>query len=86
MASPEDRVPQNVPGPFFVDAACIDCDTCRCIGPDHFARDEEEGYSYVCAQPTNEEEVDLMEEAMDCCPVDAIGCDGDAAEADEAVP
>jgi len=24
-----DRIPQNVPGDFFVDASCIACDTCR---------------------------------------------------------
>ena len=28
-----DRVPQNVPGDFFVDASCIACDTCRRIAP-----------------------------------------------------
>jgi hypothetical protein len=27
-----DRVPQNVPGDFFVDASCIACDTCDLQG------------------------------------------------------
>ena len=29
MANPKKRVPQNVPGDFFVDSTCIDCDACR---------------------------------------------------------
>ena len=27
MANPKKRVPENVPGEFFVDSTCIDCDT-----------------------------------------------------------
>jgi hypothetical protein len=33
MANPKKRVPENVSGDFFVDTTCIDCDTCRQIGP-----------------------------------------------------
>ena len=33
MANPKKRVPENVPGDFFVDSTCIDCDTCRQIAP-----------------------------------------------------
>jgi ferredoxin len=29
MANPGRRVPENVPGDFFVDSTCIDCDACR---------------------------------------------------------
>ena len=29
MANPRKRVPENVPGDFFVDSTCIDCDACR---------------------------------------------------------
>src|ERR1043165_5829513 len=28
MASLQQRLPENVPGDFFVDSTCIDCDTC----------------------------------------------------------
>lgn len=73
MALLADRVPENVDGPYFVDLNCIDCDTCRCIGPDHFERSAKNGYSYVCLQPRDEDEEDILEEAMDCCPVGAIG-------------
>ena len=33
-ANPRKRVPENVPGGFFVDSTCIDCDACRQIGGD----------------------------------------------------
>ena len=29
MANPKKMVAQNVPGDFFVDTTCINCDTCR---------------------------------------------------------
>jgi ferredoxin len=62
----------NAPGPFVVVNSCIDCDTCRCIAPTLFARNPAHGCSYVCAQPETEEEEELMEEALECCPVGAI--------------
>jgi hypothetical protein len=34
------------------------------------------GYSYVYKQPENEEELELCVEAMEGCPVEAIGDDG----------
>ena len=37
MANPKKRLPENVPGDFFVDSTCIDCDTCRQIAPQVFA-------------------------------------------------
>lgn len=67
------RLPENVEGPYFVDSSCIDCDTCRCIGPDFFSRSDEGGYSYVSMQPKNEDDDEIVEEAMDCCPAGAIG-------------
>jgi 4Fe-4S single cluster protein len=33
MANPKKRVPENVPGDFFMDSTCIDCDACRQIAP-----------------------------------------------------
>ena len=77
MADKEDKLPENVVGPFYVDEQCIDCDACRNEAPSHFARDEEKGYSYVYKQPTTQEEIEACEEAMEACPVEAIGNDGD---------
>jgi hypothetical protein len=43
MANPKKRVPENVPGDFFVDSTCIDCDTCRQIAPQVFCMDRAHG-------------------------------------------
>ncbi len=78
MADKDAKLPENVSGKFYVDDQCIDCDACRATAPDNFARDEEKGYSYVSKQPENEEEVNLCQEALEGCPVEAIGDDGEA--------
>lgn len=76
MADPNDRLAENVPGTFYVDSQCIDCDVCRDTAPDNFTRSDEQGYSYVYKQPENDDELSLCEEAMAACPVEAIGNDG----------
>lgn len=72
MADLAQRWPRNSPGRFFVDRECIDCDLCRTIAPDNFARSEE-GYSYVAHQPRDAaQEADCLQ-ALEDCPVEAIG-------------
>jgi ferredoxin len=51
MATPKKRVPENVPGDFFVDSTCIDCDACRQIAPAVFG--EAAATSFVKAQPVS---------------------------------
>ncbi len=77
MADLEDKNPENIGGKFYVDSQCIDCDLCRETAPANFTREEDEGYSYVFKQPTTQEETDLCIEAMEGCPVEAIGEDGE---------
>ena len=76
MADPKDRLVENVPGRYYVDVQCIDCDVCRVTAPENFQRSEEKGYSYVFRQPEAPEEDARCQEAMDSCPVEAIGSDG----------
>jgi ferredoxin len=76
MADPRDKVPESVPGRFYVDTQCIDCDVCRVTAPANFQRADEKGYSFVSRQPETPEEEAQCQEAMDCCPVEAIGQDG----------
>jgi ferredoxin len=73
MAELQDILPDNVPGKFFVDSQCIDCDVCRDTAPSNFTRNDENGYSFVYKQPENLAEVELCEEALNACPVEAIG-------------
>lgn len=77
MADINDKWPENVVGKFYVDEQCIDCDLCRETAPDFFTRNEDGGYSFVFKQPTTQEEIDQCMEALEGCPVEAIGDDGE---------
>jgi len=77
MADIAQKVPENVVGRFYVDATCIDCDLCRETAPANFVREDDEGYSYVKAQPTTPAEEAACLAAMEECPVEAIGIDGE---------
>ena len=76
MANRTRKTPTNVPGSFYVDETCIDCDICRETAPATFRRDDENGLSYVWQQPANDEERALAEEALQSCPTETIGNDG----------
>lgn len=65
------------PRQIYVDSSCIDCDLCRETAPENFGRDDDEGVSYVKKQPDNDEELSACEEALEGCPVEAIGDDGE---------
>jgi hypothetical protein len=49
VANPRKQVLENVPGDFFVDSTCIDCDTCGQIAPAVFG--QAATTSFVKAQP-----------------------------------
>jgi ferredoxin len=78
MAEIANKYPENVTGEFYVDDQCIDCDLCRETAPANFTRNDDGGHSYVYKQPENEAEAALCKEAMEGCPVEAIGNDGAA--------
>src|SRR6516165_2750261 len=75
MADKENRLPQNVPGSYYVDSSCIDCDRCRATAPALFKRDDDIGFSFVHRQPTTPEELTLAKEALEECPTASIGND-----------
>jgi ferredoxin len=75
MSDHTKRLPTNVPGKWYVDDSCIDCDLCRETAPTVFRRDDDSGNSFVFHQPETEEELRLAEEARAGCPVEAIGND-----------
>jgi len=65
------RLDTNVPGDFFVDSTCIDCDACRIFAPAvfHDAGDQ----SSVYHQPETEEELLAAQKALISCPTASIG-------------
>lgn len=73
MARLEDRLPHNVRGDFFVDARCIDCDTCRSLAPELFSRASDFQQSFVSRQPANATEQRRALMALVACPTSAIG-------------
>lgn len=75
MATQSLRLPESVPGPFYVTSECIDCDMCRETAPTIFRRHEEIGFSIVFHQPETEVERGQALEGLQGCPVEAIGCD-----------
>jgi ferredoxin len=77
MADPDDKLPDQAPGKYYVDSSCIDCDVCRTTAPNNFEANEDEGYSFVVKQPENDEEEAQCEEALESCPVESIGDDGE---------
>ncbi len=79
MADIANRYPENTPGKYYVDNQCIDCDLCRETAPNNFKRNDDGGYSLVYKQPETPEEEAQCKEAMEGCPVEAIGSNGDAA-------
>jgi glyoxylase-like metal-dependent hydrolase (beta-lactamase superfamily II)/ferredoxin len=71
MARESLRLAENVAGSFFVDATCIDCDTCRQLAPVTFGETGE--YSFVQLQPRGVEEERAAYRALVACPTASIG-------------
>jgi glyoxylase-like metal-dependent hydrolase (beta-lactamase superfamily II) len=71
MASVSLRLPANVPGDFFVDSTCIDCDACRQIAPSIFA--EHGDASIVHRQPETDDQTKRAMMALVACPTGSIG-------------
>lgn len=72
MARETDAIAANARGDFFVDSSCIDCDLCRQLAPEVFARDDRAGQSFVAAQPTPAG-AHRARMAVVTCPTSSIG-------------
>jgi glyoxylase-like metal-dependent hydrolase (beta-lactamase superfamily II)/ferredoxin len=84
MANPRKKLDTNVAGNFYVDATCINCDTCRQLAPKSF---EEVGeYSAVLRQPESDGQLHQAYQALLACPVGSIGTEhSDRRRLDEAM-
>ena len=85
MADLDDKWEDNVPGfsiikgkkvSFYVDKECILCSVCSDEAPENFRMSDEEDHDICFKQPESEEELEQCYEALEGCPVDAIGDDG----------
>lgn len=83
MANKQDMWPDNDLTPrmtgapvFYCDSQCIVCAVCSDAAPENFRESDEQDH-YIChKQPESGEELDRCREAMENCPVEAIGDDG----------
>lgn len=78
MADKNNKVEDNLPGKFYVDDQCIACDACVMEAPNFFSMNDDEGHAYVKKQPAVPEELQNCMEALEACPVEAIGHDGES--------
>ena len=76
MAELDNKYEDNLTGKWYVDKECIDCDLCNELAPTNFKSAETDDHSIVFKQPDNEEEEEQCNEALEACPVEAIGSDG----------
>ncbi|OED37884.1 hypothetical protein AB834_01195 [PVC group bacterium (ex Bugula neritina AB1)] len=80
MASKDYKYIENTNGSYYVDDSCIACMACTQIAPKHFIMNEDNYYAYVHCQPQNSAETISTQEALDTCPVNAIGDDGNSSK------
>lgn len=78
MPDKTQKWPENKKGKYYVDQSCIACDACVTTAPDFFSMDENGGHAFVKDQPGSPESEDQCREAMEGCPVEAIGNDGES--------
>ena len=78
MADNSQKWDDNVPGEFYVDKECILCSLCTDIALEHFKESEDGDHDFVFKQPATDEDRQQCQDALEQCPVDAIGNDGAA--------
>jgi len=77
MADKNNKLPENVPGKWYVDDTCTPCRVCLDEAPSLLKYTENESAVYFFKQPEGDEEETAAQAAMDICPTQAIGNDGD---------
>jgi ferredoxin len=78
MADNSSKVPENVPGAWYVDSTCTPCRTCLEVADAEslIKWNDDETYVFFHEQPATPEQAAIAEEMMAVCPTAAIGSDG----------
>lgn len=76
MADKNEKNEFNVPGKYYVDSQCIGCALCASTAEGLFEITDA-GCACVKKQPADDAETALCNEALESCPVQAIGDDGE---------
>ncbi len=77
MANRREKREENVSGKYYVDHTCIGSKFCADAAPSVFKMSEGGDHAYVVKQPGDATEEEQAREAMQGCPVEAIGDDGE---------
>ncbi|MCX7698085.1 MAG: ferredoxin [Candidatus Goldbacteria bacterium] len=77
MANKNAKVSENVPGKYYVDDQCIACGVCESPAPENFKMNSDGTHAYVYKQPENDVEESQVKDAMNSCPSNSIGDDGE---------
>ncbi len=82
MADPTIKLPDQVPGAWYVDDTCTPCHVCLDeAGPQSgfglLAYNADESKVLFVKQPGTPEETDSAQRALEICPTNAIGSDGE---------
>ncbi|MGZ3809094.1 MAG: ferredoxin [Bacteriovorax sp.] len=77
MADKKSKWSENAEGQFYVDDQCIACDACVVEAPNFFVMNDTDGHAYVKLQPKTPKDIAECLSALEACPVEAIGSDGD---------
>lgn len=76
MADFSDRFDDNAPGRYYIDSTCIVCGACESTAPDNIRLSDDGSHDVIYKQPESDVEIQALQEAIDGCPVAAIGDDG----------
>jgi ferredoxin len=76
VADADEKWEDNITGEFYVDKECILCSLCVDVAPENFKEADDGDHDVVYKQPENDEERAACMDALEQCPVDAIGSDG----------
>lgn len=66
------KLPNNVPGKYHTTEECDGCAYCAAVAPENFEFDKPTNTYFIARQPADSEEEELVLEAKQDCPVDAI--------------
>jgi ferredoxin len=70
--------PLNAKGKYYIDIDTCTCSAaCEIRAPDHIVIDDKDNTAYFAKQSKTRQEEAQCEEAMDCCPVEAIFDNGE---------
>jgi ferredoxin len=76
MADNTRKLPENVPGKWYVDDTCTPCHVCLDEAPGMLKYNDDQTYVFVYKQPETADELDAASRALDICPTGSIGNDG----------